>query len=227
MSATCPPNQFQEILTSLKITPDAINVHKGELTRPEIRFIRIAVARKSKLLESLKTFFPPQTAIVDSDLPKTLVYCQTQNDTFLALQAINSARENLSDTSNGLSSCVRRFHASTCPMDKAKRTEDFAAGLFPIMTCTNALGMGQNWPGIRRVIIVGMLDPLEVLQMAGRGGRDGRPAVAFLLVEDLSRSEQDSLDSVPDPTSQNNDHRMFAMTITGVCLRVGFAVLLR
>lgn len=182
-----------------------MDVHQGKLTRPEIRFIRIPVGRKAKLWEALKTFFPPKTAIVDADLPKTLVYCRTQNDTLLALQAINSARKNNSDSLNGLSSCVRRFHASTCPWDKAKRTEDFAGGKFPIMTCTNTLGMGQNWTDTRRVIIVGMLDPLEVLQMAGRGGRDGRPAVACLLVQDLSRSDKEGVFNLADPTSQSDD----------------------
>lgn len=38
------------------------------------------------------------------------------------------------------------------------------------MACTTALGLGQDWMHVLRVIIVGKTDPTEALQMAGRGG---------------------------------------------------------
>lgn len=227
MSATCPPQDYQQILSSLRITEHSINTHTGELVRPEIRFIRVPIKGGGKAWNLLKTFFPHNALITNADLPPTLVYCHTQNDTLLALQAINSARGKPDDSPNGLSACVRRFHATTCPLDKIQRCKDFVDGRFPIMTCTNALGLGQNWSRVRRVIILGEVDPLEVLQMAGRGGRDGRPAVAFLLVNPLSSELQVELNQLPDISEQNDDHRMHAMMVTTVCLRVAFAILLK
>lgn len=126
-----------------------------------------------------------------------------------------------------MSECVRRFHTTTCPSDKIQRARDFDEGKFPIMTCTNALGLGQNWTRVRRVFIVGEVDPMEVLQMAGQGGRDSRPAVAFLLVHPLSSEQEGELTGLPDQSKQNDDHRMHAMMITKVCLRLAFAILLK
>lgn len=227
MSATCPPQYYDQILTSLKITEDSIVTHTGELVRPEIRFIQVPIQTGRKSWNLLKLFFPHKDSISNSDLPPTLVYCHTQNDTLIALQSINAARGNVADSRNGLSECVRRFHATTCPLDKLQRAKDFEAGVFPIMTCTNALGLGQNWTRVRRVLIVGELDPMEVLQMAGRGGRDGRPVVAFLLVNPLSSELEGEITRLPNQSDQNDDHRMHAMMITKVCLRIAFAILLK
>lgn len=94
------------------------------------------------------------------------------------------------------------------------------------MTCTNALGMGQNWTDTQSDHW-GMLDPLEALQMDGCGGRDGQHAMYFLLVKDQSRADKDSVKGLSNPTEHNNNHWMYAMAITQVCLRVEFVVLLR
>lgn len=227
MSATCPPRHFDQILASLKITRDYIDILRGELVRPEIRFIRIKINHGRSSMECLKTFFGTRTLISDAELVPTLVYCHTQNDTYLALKAINSARGNDSDSCNGLSTCVRRYHASTCPIDKLRRAQDFGSAKFAVMTCTNALGLGQNWTRVRRVIIMGQLDPMEVLQMAGRGGRDGRPSIAFLIVNHVAQTDCNALWSLRDQTEQDNDQQMHAMSVTDVCLRVAFEVLLR
>lgn len=178
-------------------------------------------------MDSIKRFFVGSLVIGDSELVPTLVYCHTQNDTYLALKAINSARGIDSETLNGLSSSVRRYHASTYPIDKLRRAQDFGNGKFSVMTCTNALGLGQNWTRVRRVIVMGQLDPMEVLQMAGQGGRDGQPSVAFLIVNHVAQTEAQKLLSLHDQTDQDDDQHMVAMSITDVCLRVAFEVLLR
>ncbi|EHS63518.1 uncharacterized protein PGTG_21694 [Puccinia graminis f. sp. tritici CRL 75-36-700-3] len=46
-----------------------------------------------------------------------------------------------------------------------------------------ALGMGQNWSRVRRVIQMGRGDPSAICQMIGRAGRDGRPGLAIMFVE--------------------------------------------
>ncbi|KAH9807948.1 hypothetical protein DFH28DRAFT_1137505 [Melampsora americana] len=181
----------------------------------------------SRKRDVVSQHFAPKLMIGDSELVPSLVYCHTQNDTYLALKAINSARQNKNNSYNGLSSSVQRYHASTCPTDKARRSEDFGNAKFSTMTCTNALGLGQNWTRVRRVIIMGQLDPMKVLQMTGRGGRDGRPSVAFLIANPPSKTDMESLMVLPHQTQQDNDHNMHAMSMTEVCLRVAFAILLR
>ncbi|KAH9815537.1 P-loop containing nucleoside triphosphate hydrolase protein [Melampsora americana] len=226
MSATCLPQHLEEILASLKISRDSIDIHLSELTRPEIRFIRVTLPPAQKPWNMVKKFFAPKDLITDTELVPTLIYCHTQNDTFVALENINSARHNDEDTENGSSNSVRRFHADTDSIDKLRHAQDFGEGKFNIMTCTNALGLGQNWKRVRRVIIAGQTDPMEVLQMAGRAGRDRRPAVAILLVKPLPPDVKNSILELSDPTDQNDDQRMHAMAITEVCLRVSFSVLL-
>ncbi|KAH9825128.1 hypothetical protein DFH28DRAFT_1117295 [Melampsora americana] len=225
MSASCTPKAFSQILSSLKTTEDDIVVLRGELTRPEINFIRVPFPRGSKSWTVLHQFFPVKTAVPDGELPPTLVYCQTQDGTLSALESINVARDNVPDSDNGRSTCVRRYHATTGPQDKQDRATDFSEGKFSTFTCTTALGLGQDWRRVRRVIVVGQSDPTEVLQMAGRAGRDGRPAVAFLVVDQaVAKKKISSKYPSSDKMDVSDDDRMHAMSITPVCLRVAFAV---
>ncbi|KAH9811296.1 P-loop containing nucleoside triphosphate hydrolase protein [Melampsora americana] len=183
MSATCTPKAISRILSSLKTSPAEIDMHYAELTRSKLRLIQLSVPHGQKSWEKISSMILTQSKISDSDIPPTLVYCRTQDDTYSALEAINSARGNEPDTNNGLSTCVRRYHLVTGPQDKLARVKDFTGGVFPIMACTTALGMGQDWQRVRRVFVVGQSDPADMLQMAGRAGRDGRVSVAFLLVD--------------------------------------------
>lgn len=60
-----------------------------------------------------------------------------------------------------------------------------------IMVATNAFGMGVDRPDVRCVIHTGVPDSLAAYyQEAGRGGRDGRPAHAVLLVTDEAIRER-------------------------------------
>jgi superfamily II DNA helicase RecQ len=42
-----------------------------------------------------------------------------------------------------------------------------------LISCTMALGLGQNWKRVRSVIHFGWGDPVLILQMIGRCGRAG------------------------------------------------------
>ncbi|KAH9823426.1 hypothetical protein DFH28DRAFT_1118834 [Melampsora americana] len=39
------------------------------------------------------------------------------------------------------------------------------------MTCTTALGMGEDWQWVRQVIVMGQSDPTDMLKMAGKDGQ--------------------------------------------------------
>ncbi len=57
----------------------------------------------------------------------------------------------------------------------------------PFLVCTNAFGMGINKPNVRWVLhYQAPLSPTDYIQEVGRGGRDGQPATALMLVSEPS-----------------------------------------
>jgi superfamily II DNA helicase RecQ len=100
---------------------------------------------------------------------------------------------------------------------KLQKTNRFAAGDFPVVSCTMALGLGQNWKRVQSVIHVGQGDPASICQMIGRCGR-GSPGLAILFVELNCRSGKNSVEEFTEPTHQTNDEHMDALAVTPVCL---------
>ncbi len=76
------------------------------------------------------------------------------------------------------------YHAALSPEVRKKRQEAWMAGEQRVMVATNAFGMGIDKPDVRLVCHLGLPTSLEeYYQEAGRGGRDGKGALAFLLYE--------------------------------------------
>lgn len=222
MSATCTPQAIQAILLNLKIDPSNVRFHRAELTRPELRLIRRTFKRPMKA--SLQGIFAHHTIVPTEKIPPSLIYAGTQNATLEHMRIINSARGQPSETKNGSSAFVRRFHATTGPRAKLSAVEAYIAGHLAVLCCTLALGLGQNWHRVRRVIIVGRHDPCNFIQMAGRCGRDGRRGLALLLVEGTRTNGKNRVEDFTSPTVMTDDDRMDALAITVVCLRVALAV---
>ncbi|EGG05678.1 uncharacterized protein MELLADRAFT_87874 [Melampsora larici-populina 98AG31] len=87
-----------------------------------------------------------------------------------------------------------------------------------------ALGLGQNWTRVRRVIHMGRGDPSCIEQMLGRCGRDGRPGLGVLLVEEKRRGGKNEIKDFDLSKPQSDDDRMDALAITPVCLRVALCI---
>lgn len=155
MSATCRPIAIQEILLSLKIPRPNITILQGELTRPELRLIRIQLKHPLKSAKDLLDFFALKSDIPDNNLTPMLIYSATQDSTRTVLKVLNIARGTPGDVMNGNSLFANRYTATTGPKDKIKRADDYAKGLFPLMSCTQALGLGQNWTRVRMVFVMG------------------------------------------------------------------------
>lgn len=158
--------------------------------------------------------------IPDAKLPPTLIYSGTQNGTAKTSSYLNIARGQPENSRNGLSTCAHRYHAATGPDDKSDRGEHFVKSHFTTMCCTMALGLGQNWKLVRRVIVMGWMDPAAVVQMFGRCGRDGRPGVGILLVEEtrLGSGAKNRANEFGQPKDMSDDDRMDALAITPVFL---------
>ncbi|MEO8076082.1 MAG: ATP-dependent DNA helicase RecQ [Acidobacteriota bacterium] len=74
------------------------------------------------------------------------------------------------------------YHAGLPDAERTRVQDGFAAGELRVVCATNAFGMGIDRPDVEAVIHVNIPGSLEAYyQEIGRGGRDGRPAVATLL----------------------------------------------
>jgi superfamily II DNA/RNA helicase len=175
----------------------------------------------------LVKLFPSSKDVCDSYLVPSLIYSSSRNQTLTAMDVIDLARETPSSAFNPPSTCVRRFHSCTGQQDKLNCVEDFAAGNFPLISCTMALGLGQNWKRVRMVVHMGRGDPASICQMIGRCGQDGRPGLAIMLVEKVQQNGKNSVTQFPlgaSPGYQSDPDRMDALAITPVCLCIAFSL---
>jgi superfamily II DNA helicase RecQ len=186
MSATCRPVAIEATKKSLKLGNHNLKVVSGELTRPEIRIIRREVSTSVASARDLFEIFGLKSETPDDLVVPTLIYSGSGNRTLQAMKVITAARVGSAVPSRVLkanSTLIRRFHSCTGNSDKISVVDDFANEVFPVVSCTMALGMGKNWSRVRRVIHIGRGDPSAICQMIGRCGRDGRPGLAIFYVE--------------------------------------------
>jgi superfamily II DNA helicase RecQ len=103
---------------------------------------------------------------------RAIIYCRTR---LLAARAAALLQ------SFGLP--ARPFHAGMNEGIRASLQEDFVSGAVMILCATSAFGMGVDVSSVRTVIHLNTPDSCNAYyQEAGRAGRDGKPALALLLV---------------------------------------------
>ncbi len=74
------------------------------------------------------------------------------------------------------------YHAGLDTRMRAEKQTAWQKNNIRVMVCTNAFGMGIDKPDVRLVVHMDLPDSLEAyFQEAGRAGRDGKKAWAFLL----------------------------------------------
>ncbi|EFP74957.1 uncharacterized protein PGTG_01550 [Puccinia graminis f. sp. tritici CRL 75-36-700-3] len=224
LSATCRPVAVEGIMKSLKLTDDNLDILRGELTRPEIRIIRVEMDYSLASSLDLVKVFPSANDVPDEEMVPSLIYSSSRNRTLIAMDVVDLARETPGAAFRSPSSCIRRFHSCTGDQDKVDCIDDFASGKFPLISCTMALGLGQNWKRVRMVTHLGRGDPASISQMFGRCGRDGRQGLAIMFVEKIRRNGKNSVDQFGQGTYQSDLDRLDALAITPVCLRVAFAI---
>ncbi|EFP80654.2 uncharacterized protein PGTG_06610 [Puccinia graminis f. sp. tritici CRL 75-36-700-3] len=224
LSATCRPQAIKGILASLKINEESISFRNAELSRPDIRIARVPMKASLKSCDDLLMLYGPRSCIPDNEMIPSLIYSTSRNLTMQVSKVVHEARRIPEGHHDPNSTFARRFHAVTGDKSKKKTTEQFAAGQFPVISCTMALGLGQNWKRVRSVIHLGRGDPASICQMIGRCGRGGSPGLALLFVEKSRRGGKNKIEEFTDPTNQTDDERMDALAITPVCLRICFAI---
>ncbi|KAI7963771.1 hypothetical protein MJO29_004198 [Puccinia striiformis f. sp. tritici] len=224
MSATCRPVAVAAIMKTLKLEDHNLEMVQGELTRPEIRIIRVPMECSMSSCDDIMSLFAPKAEVPNKSVVPTLIYSGTRNGTKSVMKSIDRARMTPGHSERPNSNFVRRFHSITGTKDKVKLVKDYANKVFPVISCTMALGMGQNWSRVRAVVQMGRADPATICQMIGRAGRDGRPGLAIIYSEKRRVGGKNTLEDFGDLTSQRDEDRMDALAVTPVCLRIAFAI---
>jgi len=82
------------------------------------------------------------------------------------------------------------YHAGLDAKTRAEKQTAWQKGTIRIMVCTNAFGMGIDKPDVRLVVHMDLPDSLEAyFQEAGRAGRDGKKAWAFLVTNTADKAQ--------------------------------------
>lgn len=115
--------------------------------------------------------------LLDQHPGTAIVYTRSREGTQEAAEALNR---------RGISALY--YHAGLNPADKDARQEAWQTGKTRVMVATNAFGMGIDKPNVRLVVHLDPPDSVEAyFQEAGRAGRDGKPAAAYLLYNKLDK----------------------------------------
>ncbi|KAA1098527.1 hypothetical protein PGT21_036268 [Puccinia graminis f. sp. tritici] len=224
LSATCRPEAVVAITSSLMLTPIDIRMIDGELTRPEIRFIRVYMNSTLSSCDDLLRLFGPDTLTPADRAVPMIIYSGTRNRTFQVMKVVNEARKTPKHEYDPLDPFIRRYHSVTGDTEKQRTIEDFGEAKVPVISATMALGLGQNLKRVRCVVHMGRGDPAAIVQMVGRCGRDGRVGLGILFMEPSRKNGKNNVSDFGDTTYQDDDSRMDALAVTPCCLRIALTV---
>jgi superfamily II DNA helicase RecQ len=144
LSATCRPIAVEAIRKNLWLQPQDLTIVNGELTRPEIRLIRISMQSTLKSCDDLLRLYAPYTKVLAEEIVPTIIYSGTQNATLQVMKVVNEARHTKLHEYNPQDWLIRRYHSCTGEEDQIENMADYSNDEFPIMSATKALGLGQN-----------------------------------------------------------------------------------
>ncbi|MEG3897194.1 MULTISPECIES: RecQ family ATP-dependent DNA helicase [unclassified Microcoleus] len=165
-TATANPDAQQTIKNVLQLQkPEAflLSPYRSNL-HLQVQTVWTPRGRKQQLLNFIKAR-PKQAG---------LVYVRTRKDS-----------ESLADLLEAAGYETAAYHAGLSPESRRKIEKAWLNNDLKFVTCTSAFGMGINKPDVRWV--VHLQAPLllsEYIQEIGRGGRDGKSAIALTLISE-------------------------------------------
>ncbi|KAI7953767.1 hypothetical protein MJO28_006314 [Puccinia striiformis f. sp. tritici] len=91
LSATCCPRAMSAILRSLRIPEDNMHFVWAELTRPELRILRVPMDCSLQSTRDLSRLFGAEKDLPNKKLPPTLIYSGNRNATIDVMRVVNEA----------------------------------------------------------------------------------------------------------------------------------------
>jgi len=173
LTATANEQTEEDIKHQLQVDSQNILLHRESMDRPNLRLSVIPLSgmamKLSVLSQLLKTLKAPG-----------LIYCATRENTeIVAAHLIGQGYQSIA------------YHAGLESKDKRIIQQDFIADKYPVITATNALGMGIDKPNLRYIIHFDFPGSITAYyQEVGRAGRDGLPAEGILLYDPLDSKVQ-------------------------------------
>ncbi len=162
-----------------------LKLYRGGVARDNLTFEVLPVAEPQKPAQTLQLI--RETLDADEDA-SVVVYAATRRHT-----------EEIRDFLQHQGVVVEAFHGGLEAKTKRDVIEAFVAGRVPVISATNAFGMGVDKANIRLVLHVDMPGSLEnYIQEAGRAGRDREPARCVLLYDSADADFQFGLGALSE-----------------------------
>jgi superfamily II DNA helicase RecQ len=211
-SATLDAEALEELKKGARFEDD-VTIMRTSIDRPEL-VIKIGwIPKNSRQKASALRFVFDEGGRMGSEstpipqrIPKTIVFFDSKKDAYASIQQCRNWLQESDEhkySKKQARETVKVFHRDTAEFDKKMIIAEFQRlgedSSIRVIFATEALGLGVNLPGVRRVVQYGLPkggEPAKMWQRGGRAGRDGRDGEMILLVDEWVKGPRTTPPSV-------------------------------